>query len=275
MKLKSFIEQIFFSTVRITVADKSNENSSIGTGFILTVPIDPPTNKKAIILLVSNKHVFGDTHRPIELHFHRKKKDSFEPDLGKIVTIKSDEFSGAYREHPDSSIDVACLNISEITRSKYQIYFRGTFPDMIVDFTDKNLYPGADVWFVGYPENIFDVSHNLPILRKGTIASIPSVNFNRKTQFLIDAQVFPGSSGSPLFIQLGKYFRLIGIVMGTMIKNERVEPIDTQLAMSVQRVLGLGIVIKSSVLRELIDIVIDEIKKLIDRSEDVPISENE
>ncbi len=74
---------------------------------------------------------------------------------------------------------------------------------MISDFSEENLVPGVDVWFVGYPANRFDVVNNLPLLRKGYISSIPRVNFNSQEQFIIDAQVYQGSSGSPVFAPIG------------------------------------------------------------------------
>mgnify|MGYP003291781313 CR=1 FL=1 len=48
----------------------------------------------------------------------------------------------------------------------------------------------------------YDKKNNLPLVRTGTIASHPRKDFNGLPQFVIDAQVFPGSSGSPVFIDM-------------------------------------------------------------------------
>lgn len=46
---------------------------------------------------------------------------------------------------------------------------------------------------------MFDEQHYLPIVRRGHIATSADLDFNGEPVFLIDASVFPGSSGSPVF----------------------------------------------------------------------------
>jgi len=142
---------------------------------------------------------------------------------------------------------------------------------MFSDFSEDDLLPGADVWFIGYPENRFDTFHNLPILRRGYIASIPKVDFNAKKLFVIDAQVFPGSSGSPVFTALGGKFKLLGVV--TLIRNEQLQAVPTEVALGVQQILGLEIVIKATVVKELIDHVTKEINVSLEKEEDEPVTE--
>lgn len=144
---------------------------------------------------------------------------------------------------------------------------------MFSDFSEDDLLPGADVWFIGYPENRFDTSHNLPILRRGHMASIPKVDFNDKKQFVIDAQVFPGSSGSPVFTVLGEKFKLLGVVTETMVRNEQLQSVPIGVALGVQQILGLGIVIKATVVKELIDHVTKEIKVSLEKEEGEPVTE--
>jgi len=271
MKLDKFQEQVFFSTVRITIPSKSGSGASIGTGFIFNAPLNDAKNRSAI-LLVSNRHVYGDSTKPIILNFHKGRLDGAGPELGQIVTFQDRQFTGIYKSHPDPDVDLACINISIITQPKYNIFYKGLHPEMLSDFSEDPLLPGADVWFIGYPENRFDTIHNLPILRRGYIASIPMVDFNAKKQFVIDAQVFPGSSGSPVFAALGRKFKLIGVVTETMIRNEQLQSVPTGLALGVQQILGLGIVIKAPVVKELIDHVTKEIKVLLEKEEGEPVT---
>jgi S1-C subfamily serine protease len=124
---------------------------------------------------------------------------------------------------------------------------------MLADFTEEKLNPGLDIWFVGYPDNRFDSTNNLPLLRRGYISSIPKVDYNSQKQFIIDAQVFQGSSGSPVFAPIGNKYKLIGVVSATMIKHGQLQTIPTlQNGLGVQQILGLGIVIKSTTIVELI-----------------------
>ena len=49
MELKVFQEQVFFSTIRITVQDHSGKSASIGTGFILRIEISINDNDEFAI----------------------------------------------------------------------------------------------------------------------------------------------------------------------------------------------------------------------------------
>lgn len=53
---------------------------------------------------------------------------------------------------------------------------------------------------IGYPNGLWDSQNNLPIIRRGITATSVKKDYNGKKEFLIDAAVFPGSSGSPVFI---------------------------------------------------------------------------
>jgi hypothetical protein len=201
------------------------------------------------------------------LNFHKRKQDVFAPEIWQIVTIRNEEFREFYIVHPDPNIDLACINITSIWRPELNIFYKNLFIEMFSDFSEEDLLPGIDVWFIGYPENRFDNIHNLPLLRRGYIASIPKVDFNGKKQFVIDAQVFKGSSGSPVFAALKGNFKFLGVVGSTMIRNEQLQAVPTGVALGVQQMLGLGIVIKATVVKELIEHAIKEIEKSLEKVE--------
>ena len=47
---------------------------------------------------------------------------------------------------------------------------------------------------------MYDTKNNTPIIRRGSTATHPNLDFDGVPQYLIDATVFGGSSGSPVFI---------------------------------------------------------------------------
>ncbi len=268
MQLTKFQEQVFFATVRITLPDSSGTGASIGTGFIYRVPIVPG---KDVLLLISNRHVYGDANNPIHLVFHRQDdSDPNRPDLGKSVQLSGTQFDSIYTGHPDSDIDLACINISPIGHNDPPIFHKHISETLLPDFDHEDLLPGNEVWFVGYPANRFDTKHNLPVLRRGYIASIPKVDFEGREEFLIDAQVFPGSSGSPVFTAIGGKFRLVGVVTQTMIKNEKLQAIPTAVSYGVQQTIGLGIVLKASLIPPLIEAATGKIREELKANSDEP-----
>jgi len=256
VKFEKFENQIFFSTVRITIPSQTGTGASIGTGFMFRVDINDGSGRYSL-LLISNRHVFGDPSQSIELNFNKKNGVSDEPLLGDLLTIRQTDFSNIYITHPDPDVDLACINITPI--ANIGAYYKNLYLDMLCEIDESNILPGADIWFVGYPENRFDIVHNLPIMRKGHIASIPNLDFNGKRQFVIDAQVFPGSSGSPVLADIDGHAKLIGVVTQMMIRNQKLQTIPANYDIGVQQVLGLGIVIKAVHVKELLELVVRNI----------------
>ncbi len=251
MNPSTFQEQVFFTTTRISIPSADNSSTSIGTGFIIDIKLNDEKNK-SMTLLISNKHVFSDPKARLNFNFNKKNEDG-TPSLGNVFNFNADDFTELYTEHPESNVDLACLNVSEMNNHQKDVYFLHLKEEMLSDFQEQELKPGLDVWFVGYPDNRFDLTNNLPLLRRGYIASIPTVDYNSQKQFIIDAQVFQGSSGSPVFAPIGQNFKLIGIVSATMIKHGQLQTIPTlQTGLGIQQILGLGIVIKSTTIIELI-----------------------
>lgn len=79
----------------------------------------------------------------------------------------------------------------------------GSIPDR--DRLDK-IDALESVTFVGYPNGIWDKANLLPVARRGATASPLAIDFENTPCFLIDASVFGGSSGSPVFLlSLGIY----------------------------------------------------------------------
>jgi hypothetical protein len=256
MSFGYFLTDIFFATVRIMTLEESGVEASIGTGFIFYVETNNPEHKTAL-LLISNRHVFGGPNRRIILNFTKAIDDRSAPNYGEIVTF--DEIYGdGYIEHPDDNVDLAGLIISNIMDSGTDVFYRCMKTEIISDLSEPELYPGKEIWFVGYPHGLFDERHNLPILRRGYIASLPNIDFNGQKVFLVDAQVFPGSSGSPVFVNYGTNFKLAGVITETMVKYEELVTMPSVLAnppenYAVQQILGLGVVIKTHALKELLD----------------------
>jgi len=268
---KSFIEQIFFSMLRIELLDNNDKLQGIGSGFIVRAnfPKDP---NEALVLLVSNKHVLAGSRR-FNIDFHQRKTNSNLPNFKKTLRYHTTNYEEVLFLHPDPKIDLACINISNvISQLGSSVYFKNFDKTVFANFNEPELELGQRIVFVGYPENRYDRKHNLPILRSGVIASHPKLDYNGEEQFLIDAQVFPGSSGSPVFLNMkeaqynrgqiilgkGLPYLFVGVVSATMIKNNIVSPLPTTLLGTSQEVIGLGIVYKATALNSLIDLTLKQ-----------------
>lgn len=255
MKEPTFLHGISYITARIAVEIRGSDKTSIGTGFFYQAPL-PDGSDRSITLLISNKHVFLDSSAVLTITLNQKDAEG-GPAYGTTKTFETANFSVIYFEHPDPEVDLACVNASGISHNN--AFYRNLDSSFIDPIDYSQLVPGHAVIFVGYPDNRYDVVHNLPLVRSGAIASLPSVDFNGKGQIVIDAQVFQGSSGSPVFAAYGGRYHLLGVISETMIRHSMLQTIPSNLkAAGVQQILGLGIAIKQRHVKELIDHAVSE-----------------
>ena len=270
IKPESIFENILFTTVRIeaTLRDKS---ISTGTGFIFNYV----KNDKNYLFVVTNKHVIKDS---IEGNLTFNQSDGEKPVFGKVFTIGYSTFEQQWIKHPQENIDVAIMPfaqvLNELSNRDVQIFFKAVTPDLIP--SDKSLSEDIDavedIIFVGYPSDIYDRRNLLPVVRRGITATPISINFEGNPAFLIDASIFPGSSGSPVFLcNIGSYspkgkglvvgsrIFFLGVVASVFIRKDlnTIELIDIPTGkipvVATTQMVDLGIVYKSIVIKELIE----------------------
>ena len=221
-----------------------------GTGFFFLAPlILGNDNTQSKLFLLSNKHVLGDGRERMTLTLNRRADDG-TPILGSIRTINIDTFSDHLTLHPDSRIDLACVDVSGLTRR--DLYIQHLNHELLTPIDYNRVALGSDVLFVGFPNDYYDTVNNLPLLRKGTLASMPNVDFRGQGHVVIDAQVFGGSSGSPVFVSWDGRYRLFGVIESTA---EGLTP------SGFPAVLGLGVVIKQRHVKELIDHAVNRVQR--------------
>lgn len=257
----NIFEQLMYTTLRIECMDTMNNVLSIGTGFLIQRPVG---DNKYKLYLVSNKHVLCDTDS-IAISFTLNKEN--EPDVGNRIRLPIANIKSNIVGHPDHNVDVAVLECTGLfVMMSEQLYYKVVSYDMLASFNEEELSVAENVYFVGYPDDRYDMKNNLPLVRTGMIASNPKYDYNGSPTFIIDAQVFPGSSGSPVYIDLTyenmkngqiivgkKDIKLLGIVSATMIRNNQLKSIETNTHYLTEEVLGLGIVYKSTAIKEIID----------------------
>ena len=92
----------------------------------------------------------------------------------------------AYHQWDGTVFDIVSLNGDEIPGSLLEPFIT---PDQIVHTVGDNLF------ILGFPAGIFD--HSVaPIWKRGTIATEPSLGWNRQEQFLVDCASRKGMSGA-------------------------------------------------------------------------------
>lgn len=289
-------DDLFYVTLHIVT------DIGTGTGFIY----DFDTSNGSSPYLVTNKHVVyqeekvGSQVKKIfatmgELKFHTTNRNFYKYNLGN----QTNPFFKLFNQHP-SGLDLCYLPLVKIiddinvdlkqyklpsqelfgphvltyippAQPSATVFYRTLNSSHLANF--QNLESIQDTLMVGYPKGFFDEMNNLPVLRKGIIASHIGKNFQGRPEFLIDAVCLPGSSGSPVFIfpeqvlsqSLGQNLmgtnysrpRLLGVLWGGPVRNfsgelvckdDKIEcgPIPLKITTSTILPINFGFVIKST-----------------------------
>ena len=272
MEVKTIAEQLFFTTVRIDTVS-ANGGQGAGTGFFLSHKV----NKIDYLFVATNKHVvMGVT----EGKFSFLKQMDGLPALGDGFTlnVSPPEWSKMWFGHPDSSIDIAICPLAPLLQFVKQqhgtdLFFRTVSTEMIpTNVQLKELDALESVTFVGYPNGVWDSKNLLPVARRGTTASPIDVDFEGTPRFIIDASVFGGSSGSPVFILnqgswatkqgglvAGSRIFFVGVIAAVFYRTQMNQiipvPIPTQVQPMAkqQEMIDLGIVFKAQTVVDTIE----------------------
>lgn len=270
MQVKTIAEQLFFTTMRIDTVSNAGVHGS-GTGFFFSYEV----NGQSFPFVVTNKHVVNGM-REGALSFLQRQAEL--PTLGNGFRLGIQDWAQAWFGHPSPDIDIAVCPFAPLeahVKQQHNI-------DLFCRYVSSSMIPTADqiaaldavesVTFVGYPNGVWDSKNMLPVVRRGTTASPIEVDFEGTPRFLIDASVFGGSSGSPVFILnqgtytmkdggivMGSRFHFVGVVAAVFFRTQLNQiisvPIPTQVQPMArqQEMIDLGIVIKARAVVETIE----------------------
>lgn len=244
--------------------DLVDGSCGIGTGFF----VRQKTPDGSVRFLVTNKHVIEGSLRG--RFFGMRARGDAENVVGRREFV-IDEFEKVWFPHPDPSVDIAVSRMPPRSADVDDVDFLGVaLPEERVPTMQQleELDAIEEIVLLGYPDGIYDALNCLPIVRRGITASQLQVDFEGRAEFLVDAAIFPGSSGSPVFtweqamtivsrggmtftgnVGVPRYF--VGVVSHVGVKNEIGEltfvqaPTSTRAAVRFEQVLNLGVVIKA------------------------------
>jgi hypothetical protein len=206
VKVQTLAGQLLFSTVRIEASGP--DKGSIGTGFVFDYEFDTDEDKSTPFM-VTNKHVIEDAEEGSFVFIENDGNQN--PLLGWGIKVPFIRFKEIWHGHPDPDVDIAVSPM----RSLIDLRVEAGDPATIGERTfvapirsshiptlskiEQNYDAIEEVLFIGYPDGLYDEENLTPIVRRGITATPLQIDYEGKPTFLIDASVFPGSSGSPVF----------------------------------------------------------------------------
>jgi hypothetical protein len=263
VKLDSPAKQCLFATVRLEVETASGR--SVGTAFVYQFH----NGARQWNFLVTCRHVVENGVRA-HLFFTGADSDHAVPTLGARRQIQVDNLEGKWFYHPDRKIDIAIAPIASLVPATGDsfVYLTAINEDALPrPQTWRELEVIEEVVFFGYPAGYYDHYNLLPIARRGITASPPHLDYDGRPEFLVDAAVYYGCSGSPVFImselpvwqRLAKRRHYRFVFLGVITEVLRcavdgvvsfVHPAATAEGLATARLLNLGVVLKSHLVHD-------------------------
>jgi hypothetical protein len=240
---------LLYSTVRVSIRRGGAEIGS-GTAFFFERFHTP--DRPAC--LVTNRHVIAPAET-IGIQFHVgdvPDRTSFAPANEEWLDIPDP--GREWQGHPNPAIDLCAIPVSRLKALAGgrldRLFFTPIRSHLIPNATEEPGFPASlDIKMVGYPVGLWDKSNNLPILRQGTTASHPGIDFDGRPEIVVDIACFPGSSGSPVLA--GGPERFLGVLRAgpQLAASGDIHVVDIPIARTptvvTQVMIHLGYIIKA------------------------------
>jgi hypothetical protein len=166
------------------------------------------------LYLITNRHVVLDEN---EGHVPDKLKLLLHTDAADIrkngvcvVPLYDHRGRPRWLEHPELGKEADVVAIP-LDASRVEREF------IVKPFDAKNHLPeevevqvGEDLIVIGYPLGLHDAAYNLPIVRRGTLASFYPIPFEGEPYFLMECRPHAGCSGSPVLTKPGGVMQMRG-----------------------------------------------------------------
>ena len=226
MEINDIGTQLLYTTVPI-YAHNSDKSLSTGTGFLFSVR---ESETESIPLLITNYHVLKDAMLGfVELHIGEK---GFPTDKTIRVQFDKSIIDGNKLGKLDLIAVPLAGTFNDFQNRNIEIFFRTVDQNMVpTKEQEDKLSAIENITFIGYPSGLYDEKNKISIIRQGITATPIWNDFKGEEVFLIDAGVFPGSSGSPVLIYnqgtypvkdgiaLGSRLIFVGVLSKTMLRD--------------------------------------------------------
>ena len=263
-------EKLMLATIRIDGVDKRSRATKFGSGFFYRIAAP---DGGAHDVIITNKHVLEGIEG-VDLAFHTSADDGANG--SQMIHVRG-KLGAPWIAHPDKEVDLCALVLADaLGPQRGRVFYHALDETHLPSARQMAEFDAIeDVLMVGYPQGLWDMRNNLPLLRRGSTASHPAIPYYIDEMkdvplTVVDIAAFPGSSGSPVFIfnphgytdKFGvrreeRRAILIGVLAaGPLMENDGEiliddAPTQTNVAPRVNMPINLGYIINASQLSAL------------------------
>lgn len=168
-------------------------NTGSATGFFYKHNLEKYLITNRHVVIDEEKNFFPD-HLLVRVH---TSETNLLPNRDISISLYDNREPLWLERSSRNNVDIVAIKITNLLEEddfiKYWSDELFLPEDILIDLGDL-------VIIMGYPMTFYDRRHNLPISRSGTLASLYGAPFDGNPFFLIDANLHPGTSGSPVYI---------------------------------------------------------------------------
>ena len=223
-------EQMMWSTYPVIT------QSGMATGFVME---GKDRKGGALPVMVTPLHVVQLVGKG-PLYVGTRIANSRGEPQGAVIQLIPPKRGRFYVRH--SSLDLAAFPLQLPESVRAQVSMPTFLKESSIGSGLNSLRSGSEVFFLGFPDVLPGTPGAFPVLRSGRIASYPVRERMSEGLFLIDADVYPGDSGAPVFVAgPGRHPRLVGMVV-------------RRIGTDAQRFSHLAVAIEAGAIRETVRI---------------------
>lgn len=171
-------------------------SKGMATGIVIKRR-DPDAHGAATAAVVTANHFMQTVGNKSVVVATRDLDQSGEPQIALFQISATSRTTPFYVRHP--AHDLAAFPLDVPADFTGYIHVPTFLKESALSRSKELPRAGTEVFFLGYPEGLPGTTGAFPVLRSGRVASYAVGSAKADGYFLIDADVYPGDSGAPVF----------------------------------------------------------------------------
>jgi hypothetical protein len=233
---------------------KITSKESSGTCFLIEAP--PAWGwSNGVVIMVTAAHALEEAAgTECQIVMRETRADSSFLRKEVPLTIRA-EGKSLWVKHPDEDVAVIKWTLPPGLACQPLHFDQLAQAD---DFTSGMIGLGSGTWVFCFPAQLEANDAGFPVLRHGSIASLPLLPLSNNRTFLVDFNTFGGDSGAPVMVKAGSAISpktlIVGVVLGMQRQTDKVSMPFEEL--TVHHPLGLAVVAHSDIIRQTVKLLL-------------------